>query len=372
MTRLLNAAACLAACLVLAACDDLPRGAGIEREVLNPEDESAAGFAVYPITRAFLPSVAEWPLTGERRRGWISSSQGSSGRVIRTGDTVEIVIWDSSDNSLLTSPGQRQVVMPEMRVSPAGSIFLPYVGAVRIGGSSPERARQRVQDAIAAVAPAAQAQLRLTEGRGNEVDLVGGVSAPGPYAMPDNDFTVLALIARGGGVRNGLNNPQIKLQRGGQTYGTSIDRLYEEPHLDTRLQGGDKVIVEEDDRFFLSVGAAGEENLHPFVKDVVTAIDAVSIAGGVDPRRADPEAVLILREYPASALASGVRGPRERRVVFTLDLTEADGLFSARNFRIHSGDVIYVSESPISGVQTVFDLVGEVFGIARTATLLRD
>lgn len=356
---------------MISACA-LPRGAGIATEVVNASDEAAAGFAVYPVTRALLPSIAAWPVTGERRRGWISASGGSSGRVIRAGDTVDIVIWDSSDNSLLTAPGQRQVVMPPMRVSPAGTVFLPYVGAVRIAGSSPESARQRVQNAIAVVAPAAQAQLQLTEGRGNAVDLVGGVAAPGAYPMPDNAFTVLSLLAAGGGVRAGLANPQIKLQRGGRTYGTSVDRLYEEPGLDTRLQGGDKVIVEEDDRYFLSVGAAGEENLHPFPKDHVSAMDAVSIAGGVDDRRADPEAVLILREYPASALAAGVRGPRERRVVFTLDLTEADGLFSARNFPIHSGDVIYVSESPIGTAQTVFGLVGSVFGLARTATLLND
>lgn len=359
------------ACMTMVACS-LPRGAGVEREVVSNRQVENGDFAVYPITRAFLPSVSEWAITGERRRSWIGASAGSNGRTIKAGDTVQIVIWDSSDNSLLLTPGQRQVVMPPMRVSPEGSIFLPYVGRVNISGATPESARSRVQNALAAVAPTAQAQLALEEGRSNAVDLVGGVSAPGSYPMPDNNFTVLSLIAVGGGVRSGLNNPQIKLLRGGTTYRTSIDRLYEESSLDTRLRGGDKVIVEDDDRYFLSVGAAGQEALHPFPKDVVTALDAISIAGGVDDRRADPQGVLILREYPRSALAAGQRGPREERVIFTLDLTEADGLFSARNFRVNSGDVIYVSESPIGNVQTVFSLIGSVFGFVRAANSLND
>lgn len=371
MLRAAKAAIAFLVVAGIAACG-LPRGAGIESEVINDTDAAEAGFVVYPITRAFLPSVSEWPVTGERRRSWIGASGGSSQRVIQAGDTVVITVWDSSDNSLLLSPGQRQTVMPEMRVSPSGSIFLPYVGAVNIAGASPETARSRVQNALSGVAPTAQAQLSLAEGRSNSVDLVGGVNKPGPYVMPDNNFTVLSLIAAGGGVRSSITNPQIKLQRGGRTYGTSVDRLYEEPGLDTRLRGGDKVIVEEDERYFLSVGASGRESLHPFPKDVVTALDAVSISGGVNDQRGDPQAILILREYPRSALAAGQRGPREERVIFTLDLTEADGLFSARNFRINSGDVVYVSESAIGNVRTVFTLIGSVFGLARTADLLRD
>ncbi|ASM73827.1 MULTISPECIES: hypothetical protein [Roseobacteraceae] len=61
-----------------------------------------------------------------------------------------------------------------------------------------------------------------------------------------------------------------------------------------------------------------------------------------------------------------MNGPRQPRVVFTLDLTKADGLFSARNFWINSGDVVLVTESPINGTRTVLGLVGSVFGVFNT------
>ncbi|GIT92695.1 polysaccharide biosynthesis protein [Jannaschia pagri] len=353
--------------LVLSACS-LPRGAALQREVLAGSDDASADFAVYPVTRALLPTVQQWPLVGEEHLSWISASHGSNSQQIRPGDTVSVVIWDSNENSLLTPTGTRQVTLDALRVSPGGSIFVPYVGDVRISGMTPERARGRLQNAVEPIAPSAQVQLSLTEGRGNSVDLVGGVASPGSYPMPDRNYTVLSLIAAGGGVSASLANPQIRLKRGSRLFGTSIDRLYDEPGLDTLLRGGDQIIVEEDERYFLSVGAAGSESLHPFTKDIVTAMDAVSIVGGVLDTRGNPQGVLILREYPRNALSAGTRGPRNQQVVFTIDLTSADGLFAARNFRISPKDVVYVTESPVVSAQTVFSLIGSAFGLATIAT----
>lgn len=344
----------------------LPRGAAVQSEILNNSDSDQAGFAVYPVTRSLLPTVHQWPLVGEQHLSWVSASSGSNSQIISSGDELTIAIWDSSENSLLASTGERQVTLADIPVSPGGSVFVPYVGDVRVSGLSPDRARARVQEALLPIAPTAQVQLTMTQGRGNSVDLVGGVSAPGSYPMPDRNYTVLSLIAAGGGVSSGLSNPQIRLKRGTRLYGTSIDRLYKEPQLDTLLTGGDQIIVEEDERYFLSVGAAGSEALHSFTKDIVTAMDAVSIIGGVNDSRANPQGILILREYPSSALSAGVRGPRNQRVVFTLDLTSADGLFSARNMRIAPGDLVYVTESPVVATRTVFSLIGSVFGLANT------
>ena len=352
-------------CIALLTACALPRGAGIQREVLKNGDAPETPFAVYPVTRAFLPAVAQWPAVNEARLGWITSSRGSNAQIIQPGDAVVLRVWDSNENSLLTSPGQRQVDLGEQRVNENGSIFVPYVGNVRVAGTTPASARARVQAAIEPIATSAQVQLSMAEGRGNSVDLVGGATAPGIYPMPDRNFTVLSLISAGGGISNALRNPQIRLVRGSQIYGTSVDRLYKEPQLDTLLVGGDQVIVEEDERYFLSLGAAGSEATHAFPRDVVTAMDAVSIIGGVDEARANPKGILILREYPASALAAGVRGPRRTQVVFTLDLTTADGLFSARNFRIMPKDLVYVTESPLGATQSVFGLIGQTFGLVR-------
>jgi polysaccharide export outer membrane protein len=53
-------------------------------------------------------------------------------------------------------------------------------------------------------------------------------------------------------------------------------------------------------------------------------------------------------------------------VVFTLDLTSADGLFSAGQFPILSGDLVYATESPVTTAQTVFSILGNSVGLLRS------
>ncbi|MBC6438647.1 MAG: polysaccharide export protein [Rhodobacteraceae bacterium] len=352
-------------CGGLAGCS-LPRSAPFEQEILRDTDNASADFAVYPVTGEFLPILEGWPRTEGQTYPWIAADAASPaprGQIIAPGDTLNLMIWDSTANSLLASEQQRTIPIQNIRVAPDGTIFVPYIGDTLVAGMSPQTARVALQEAMDTVVPSVQIQLALTEGRGNSVDLVGGVGAPGTYPMPDRSFTVLSLISQGGGVSPDLQNPQIRLIRDGRIYGTSISQLYGAPRLDIRLQGGDRVIVEQDKRYFLSLGATGVQAQHSFNRDTVTALDALAIIGGVSASLADPQGVLILREYDTSTLDPDDPGPRQQRVVFALDLTKADGLFSARSFHIASGDLVLATESPVTSVQTVLDLIGSILGL---------
>jgi polysaccharide export outer membrane protein len=50
-------------------------------------------------------------------------------------------------------------------------------------------------------------------------------------------------------------------------------------------------------------------------------------------------------------------------VVFSIDLTTADGLFSAGQFAVQPKDLVYVSESRVTSVRTVLGLIGTVLGL---------
>lgn len=360
----------LVAAIALSGCAILPRGAAVEREIISVAQGETADFAVHPVTRDFLTVMADWPHAGAPPLRWIPASGGARTQVIAAGDTLQITIWDSNESSLISTPGQRAVRIEAMTVAPDGTVFVPYVGNTRVAGMTLQVARETLQQDIDRVVPSSQVQLSMVEGRANSVDLVGGVASPGTYPMPDRNFTLLNLIAAGGGVQASLANPQLRLIRAGNIYGLSLARLFADPGLDTLLLGGDRVLVEADRRYFLTLGAAGRQSQHAFTQDEVSALDAVSIMGGVESRRGNPGGILILREYPQSALRPDASGPAQARVVFSLDLTSADGLFSARNFRIASGDLVLVTESPITSAQTIFGLLGAAFGLAnQTANL---
>ena len=357
----------LCCALLISGCDLVPRGAGLQSEVLATSraatTETVPDFAIEAVTRENRATFVNWPAPDPDHLGWLDRVDQPNTRTIRPGDTLRITVWTTEDDGLLTGPGQRNVTLPDSRVSASGSVFLPYVGDLRVSGMSPERARERMEEKYMEALPSVQVQLDLAEGRQAAVSLISGVNAPGSYPLPDNDFTVLALIADGGGVQSGLNNPQVRLQRGSGTYGISMTRLSYSPRYDTTLQGGDKVFVQEDDRRFLSLGAAGTEAMHPFPSDTLTAIEALSIIGGVSDTRADAKGILILRRYPTAMVTADRSGPDHPRTVFTLDLTTADGLFSAGQFDVRPNDLIYVTESPVTAASSIFGLFGAVLGI---------
>jgi len=179
-------------------------------------------------------------------------------------------------------------------------------------------------------------------------------------------MTVLAALSLGGGAQNGFDNPQIRLLRGDTTYAIGLDQLLKSPSLDTTLRAGDKIVVAEDESYFLALGASGREELITFPKDHVSALDAMSLMGGLSDNRANPEGILVLREYSARAVReNGDAGPENQRVVFTMDLTTADGLFSAGKFKINPRDVVYATESPVNNARTILSLIGASFGVAR-------
>ncbi|KKL11484.1 hypothetical protein LCGC14_2545360, partial [marine sediment metagenome] len=334
--------------LGLAGCSTLPRGAALENEITKDAQLVGSGFAFYPVTRALLPAVDAWPAVNvERSHGWPAAGGGSNSQIVAPSDTLRVLIWDSSENSLLTAQTQRSAPIENLVVDESGRVFVPYVGQVQVAGMSPARARQTIENRLSTIAPGAQVQVSFEPGILNSVDLVSGVSRPGNFTLSNRNRSILSLISQGGGISSNMRNPRIKLMRGGTLYATSVDRLYDTPGMDAVLRGGDKVIVEEDERYFISLGAAGKEALIPFERDYLNALEAISMIGGVADTRADPEGILILREYPRSALAAGAKGPREQRVIFAIDMTTADGLFSAKNLQIYPEDVVLATEQTV-------------------------
>jgi len=337
----------------------LPRGAAIDREVLKEADSSQTTFSVVPVTRASLSEISKWPVTGwSGGYRWISGGGGPGSAYIKPGDVISLVIWDSQDTSLLTGPGQPATELPNIQVSPSGTIFIPYVGEVRVNGMTQSQARLEVQDALGTISQSVQVQLQVAAGQANTVDMVGGVAQPGSVALQNRKVTLLSLIAHAGGVSASLKNPLVRLVRSGHTYEIRGDDLFSNARRNITMRGGDKVIIEEDNRYFVALGATGTEELVYFDREQITTLEALSMVGGLQDSRANLQGILILREYPEGATSPPrEHGPDMQQVIFTFDLTTADGLFAARKFRVNPNDTVIATESPIGPASTVLSLV---------------
>ncbi len=345
----------------------MPRGAALQSEVLNESESENPTFQVVEVTRDLTDVLASWPATGwHGHYHWFGRDHGPDGSVIQTGDRLIIVVWDSEENSLLSQVGSKQTILPAMTVSAGGKIFMPYVGDVHVRGLSQSAARSRLQRALEEISPSAQVQLSVEPGRNNSIDMVSGVGAPGRYPLENQNTKILTALALGGGISSSLRHPLVRLQRGGQTFETRADALLADASRNVRLKGGDQISVVEDDRTFNVLGAAAQESVIYFEKEEMSAMEAMSAMGGLNDARADPRGILILREYSGSDVVTGSGGPNMQQVVFTIDLTSADGLFAARQFMVHPQDTLLATESPVASARTILGLFGSVVGAGAT------
>lgn len=343
-----------------------PRGALLQSEIVRQAEAEDASYSLVPVTQANLAAVSDWPATGSGLAlNWPGKGQSQRSRILRAGDTINLTIWDSQDNSLLTSIEQRVVPMNGLTISPEGTIFVPYIDEVKIVGLSPEQARADIQSRLVPIAPSAQVQLAVEPGDQNVIELVSGVQRPGRYPVATRGVTILSALAEGGGIPDGMRNPVVRLQRGGQSFATLAQDIYRNPARDILLRGGDRIVVESDPRSFIILGAAGNERTVSFEKAHHTLMEALSLGGGLLDSRADLGAVLVLRKYSPKALRSDGSGPDRTQVVFTFDLSTGDGLFAARSFAVQPDDVVLATESPLPAASSLLGLVGTVLGVSQ-------
>jgi polysaccharide biosynthesis/export protein len=199
--------------------------------------------------------------------------------------------------------------------------------------------------------------------------MLGGVANPGTYPLTERNLPLTSLIASAGGVSEALVYPRVQITRGSQVFRRSLAYVLDAPSHDPALQGGDRVVIEEDPRSFMALGATGRQEVITFDDEKVTALRAISLMGGIDDTRADPKGLLVLRRYPESALGRP-GGPTNRRVVFAFDLTNADSLFSADEFTIIDDDVVLATQAPATTTRRVLSLFGAVIGVSDSAASL--
>jgi polysaccharide export outer membrane protein len=351
--------------LILAGCS-LPRGAAMSSEILKEQDKANPQFQVVHVSTRNVVGLQHWPATGwQGGYQWLSGGRGAQSQLIQAGDKISLAIWDSQENSLLTSGAAKRADLAQLVVSSGGTIFIPYLGEIAVRNMTPEAARSKIQEQLEVVVPSAQVQLTLEPGQQNSVHLVSGVAKPGTYPLPDRNYSLLSLLAQGGGIQPSLRNPVVRLIRSGKTYEIRADRLMAEAGLDLVLRGNDKVLIEPDRRFFTALGATGREELLYFDRDKISAMEALSMIGGLSDARANVKSVLVLREYPTEALRHDARGPEMSQVIFAFDLSSADGLFAARKFPINPQDTVFATESSVTVARTILGLIGSVVGVSN-------
>ena len=292
---------------------------------------------------------------------------------IAAGDVLGLTAFENvKDDPLLGNTGQRVSALEEVQVDGRGYIYIPYAGRIKAAGQTPEGLRLAITRKLDTQTPDPQVSVRRLAGDGSTVSVSGAIGAQGVFPIERPTRTLSGMIASAGGVAINPETAIIRVTRGTETGQVWLEDLYANPSFDIALRSGDKIVVEEDTRSFVALGATGTQSLVPFETQSLSAIEAIANVGGLSSSLADPTGVFIFRNEPAE-IANAVLGRTDligdQRFVYVLDLTQPTGLFEARDFLVRDGDTVYVTEAPyVQWTKTLSAITGATGAADTLAT----
>jgi polysaccharide export outer membrane protein len=288
--------------------------------------------------------------------------------IISSGDTLGMTVFENvKDDPLLGNSGQRVSALQTLQVDGKGYIFVPYAGRIKAAGQTPDSLRDIITRKLDTQTPDPQVIVQRLAGNGSTVTVAGSVGGQGNFPIDAPTRTLTAMIAKAGGATIPLPVAVVRVTRGGRTEKVWLQDLYANPKLDIALRPGDQIVVEQDSRSFVAMGATGTQSRVPFQTQTLSALEAIATVGGLSSNLADPTGVFVLRNEPAD-IANAVLNRHDlvgaQRMVYVLDLTKPTGMFDARDFLIRDGDTVYVTEAPfVQWSKTI----GAITGTASSA-----
>jgi polysaccharide export outer membrane protein len=289
---------------------------------------------------------------------------------IGVGDAVQITLWEAGPGGLFSSPvvdrnstGSRSAVIPEQVVARDGSITVPFAGRINVTGKTPPQIEQVIVERLTGKAIDPQALVTVTRNVSNTVTVMGEVAPGARVPLTLRGDRLLEVIAAAGGVRAPISDISVVLSREGRTLRVPMEAVLDDSREDVFMRPGDVVTLVREPQSFTVGGATVRTAMVPFDAMRLTLDEALAKAGGLADDRADPAAVFVIRfetEAVADALPQTqgvVRQPGGVPTIYHLDMRDSSALFLARRFPVRNKDIVYVSDSPLSDVQKVFNLI---------------
>ncbi len=358
------------ACGLLTACQ-LPKSGPNKTEILSGAVENGGNAFVVEVDDRVSRATSAVPQLGFSSA--FRSANSVTSDTVRPGDVLGLTIWENVDDGLLSGETGNSTTLEEVQVDSAGYIFVPYAGRLRAAGNTPEQLRTLISSKLQEQTPDPQVQVRRVAGDGSAVSLTGDIGAPGIYPIERPTRTLSTMLAKAGGVSVAPEIALVTVLRGDQRGTVWYQDLFRKPGLDIALRGGDRILVEQDTRSFIALGATGGQARVAFESQDLSALEAIAQVGGLQSLSSDPTGIFVLREE-RQAIVREVMGRNDlqgdRRMIYVLNLTSPNGLFIARDFVIRDDDTIYVTEAPYAQWSKSISLIaGGLTPFANVATL---
>jgi polysaccharide export outer membrane protein len=358
---------------------DTPNSQSVQSNAqVSALSEERVNYALVSLTPEILNATNTVTASSLGSLGSLGGGSRGGDVTIGIGDIVTVTIFEAASGGLFIprEAGSRSgnfVDIPRQQVDQSGSITVPYAGTIRVAGMTARGVSGIIRDRIKDRAIDPQAVVSVVEQRGNQISVLGDVSAPLRFAVDPGGIRLLGAIARAGGPRSPSYETVVTVKRNSRIARQMLSDVIKRPSDDIFLSPGDVIYLSKEPRFFLvfgstpSPGSIGGTNNRrfSFENDRMTLAEAIAKAGGLDGSRANSKAVYVLRAESRTLLQRGgidtsmMAGERVP-TVYSVDFSKPDGLFLANSFQVRDRDVIFVSEAPTIEVIKMLNVISPI------------
>jgi len=355
--------------MALAGCTNLPASGPSTADIVAPPSESSNyGFELIDLTAASLAVLNSRPV--DSFNGSFGDRSGAVESRIGIGDYVAVTIWEAGAGGLFSAPlttdrftpGARTATIPEQAVARDGTISVPYAGRVGVAGKTAAEVQHTIEERLAGKAIQPQILVTVSRPVSSTVAVTGEVASGGRIPLSNKGDRILDVIAAAGGIRAPVNETEVRLTRGSRTLAVPMITIVNNPRENIYLRGGDTLTLVRNPRTFIAAGATGRNTDIPFDADAMNLAQAIAKSGGLLDFRADPEGVFLYR-FESSDLLRRIKPDspllgqgRLIPVIYRVNLRDPNGLFVAQGLRMQRGDILYVSNAPLTDMQKAFSV----------------
>jgi polysaccharide export outer membrane protein len=303
-------------------------------------------------------------------------------RTVGPGDVLEVSIWEAAPATLfaagpLSENGSistsRAATLPEQPIDDAGFIYVPFAGRVPAAGRTLQAIELDIVARLAGKANQPEVLVRLTRNLSSNATVVGEVNTSTRVPLVPGNERLLDALAAAAGVRQPVNKMTIQVTRANNVYSLPLETIIRDPAQNVPLQPGDVVTALFQPYSFTALGATGKNDEINFETQGITLAQALARSGGLIDARSNVRGVFIFRFAPKSELdwphQPVVTMPDGRvPAVFRIDLSDPRSFFLIQSFWIENGDIVYVSNAPVTEVQKFLNVL---FGVAYPALAIK-
>ncbi|WP_281033485.1 polysaccharide biosynthesis/export family protein [Neorhizobium lilium] len=357
-------ASAVALCSLATSCTVIPSSGPSAGEIQKGSQTVDTPYVLINVTQTvadLLSTTQEKPLAvafGSARKG--------SSSTIGVGDTVIVSIWEASENGLFSAGTSKQsgAQIPEQPVSEDGMIVVPYAGAVRAAGHTPQQVKAQIEKALSGMAVEPQVLVNVVKNNSNTVTVTGEVAKSGRISLDAGGQRLIDAIATAGGPRMESHQLAVQITRGMRTETIPMEKLISDPRENIYVQPNDVITLIRQPRSFTVFGATMANASLQFDESQLYLNQALAKVGGLNDDRANAKGVFIYRREPVQEVRRFVPTARAMHsdgtvnVIYQIDLKDPSGFFILKSFRVKSGDLVYIANSSLAEIRKFSSLIG--------------